>query len=115
MKTTPEEREEWRRLQGEGMTSAVGEYTPDEFYDLLDDVEELLRLQKESDTRFLEHMAEKEKGIQTLFVLLNALLLSNGPLGVDDAVLRSAKFGNSEIESWRDEGVRKTFYKAKTR
>lgn len=97
------------------MISAVGEYTPSEFYDLLDDVEELLRLQEEKGIRFSEVTAAQEKEVQTLFILLNALLLSNGPLGVDDAVLRSAKFGNSEIESWRDESVRKTFYKAKTR
>lgn len=35
-------REEWRAVRGDGMTSAVGEYTPREFWDLLDAYEALL-------------------------------------------------------------------------
>jgi hypothetical protein len=35
-------RAEWRKQQGEGMTSALGEYTPEEFWQLLDAYEELL-------------------------------------------------------------------------
>jgi hypothetical protein len=31
----------WRAVQGEGMNSAVGEYTPEEFWSLLDDYEAL--------------------------------------------------------------------------
>jgi hypothetical protein len=34
----------WRKLKGEGMTSALGEYTPEEFWELLDAYEKL-RLQ----------------------------------------------------------------------
>lgn len=36
MSITDAEIAEWRALQGEGMTSAVGEYTPEEFWRLLD-------------------------------------------------------------------------------
>jgi hypothetical protein len=32
---------EWRRLEGMGMVSAVGEYTPDEFWLLLNEIERL--------------------------------------------------------------------------
>jgi hypothetical protein len=39
--TTKAQRTEWRKLQGQGMTSAVGEYTPPEFWELLDDVDRL--------------------------------------------------------------------------
>ena len=34
---------EWRKLRGKGMVSAVGEYTPDEFWLLLDNFERLER------------------------------------------------------------------------
>lgn len=44
---------EWRALRNEGMTSAVGEYTPKEFWDVLDELERLRsgyrRLQKSND------------------------------------------------------------------
>lgn len=36
---TAEQIAEWRALQGEGMNSAVGEYTPHEFWDLLTEFE----------------------------------------------------------------------------
>ena len=32
---------EWRDLKSDGMTSAVGEYTPSEFWDALDEIERL--------------------------------------------------------------------------
>lgn len=38
-------RDEWRSERGNGMTSAVGEYTPREFWDLLDAYEALLAQQ----------------------------------------------------------------------
>lgn len=44
MKTSKDEREEWRKLKFQGMASAVGEYTPPEFWLLLEDIEELLRV-----------------------------------------------------------------------
>ena len=34
---------EWRKLHGKGLVSAVGEYTPDEFWLLLDSFERLER------------------------------------------------------------------------
>lgn len=34
---------EWRRLRGQGMTSAVGEYTPGEFWEVLDELERVIR------------------------------------------------------------------------
>lgn len=43
MRTTQEERQEWLRKKGDGYTSAVGEYTPSEFWYLLSDVEQLER------------------------------------------------------------------------
>lgn len=39
---TAEERAEWRALQSSGMESAVGEYTPAAFWELLDAYEALL-------------------------------------------------------------------------
>ena len=36
--------EKWKTYQGEGMISALGEYTPPEFWELLDEYEELLNL-----------------------------------------------------------------------
>ncbi|MBX9913716.1 MAG: hypothetical protein K2Y25_07445 [Pseudomonadaceae bacterium] len=36
---TSEEIAEWRALQGEGMVSAIGEYTPPEFWLVLDDLD----------------------------------------------------------------------------
>lgn len=33
---------EWRKWQGEGMTSAIGEFTPPEFWELLDAYEALI-------------------------------------------------------------------------
>ena len=44
--TTKEQRDEWRKLKGQGMTSAVGEYTPSEFWELLSDVDRLERENK---------------------------------------------------------------------
>ncbi len=41
LKTMRADREAWRKQRGEGMTSAIGEYTPEEFWDLLDDVDAL--------------------------------------------------------------------------
>ena len=41
MAITDAEIEEWRAEQGNGMNSAVGEYTPAEFWSLLDEVEVL--------------------------------------------------------------------------
>lgn len=38
---TPEMLAKWRSHQGQGMTSAVGEYTPDEFWLALDEIESL--------------------------------------------------------------------------
>ncbi len=32
---------EWRELRNEGMESAIGEYTPAEFWDALDEIERL--------------------------------------------------------------------------
>ena len=32
---------EWRKLRDEGMVSAIGEYTPPEFWDALDEIERL--------------------------------------------------------------------------
>lgn len=37
-------RAEWRQHEGEGMSSALGEYTPSEFWQLLDEYECLLAL-----------------------------------------------------------------------
>lgn len=49
-KTTKAMRDEWRSIKGSGMTSAVGEYTPAEFWDLLDDYERLVEyVRKRSD------------------------------------------------------------------
>lgn len=36
---TKKQRMEWRREQGSGMQSAIGEYTPPEFWELLDAVD----------------------------------------------------------------------------
>ena len=36
---SPERIAEWRKLRGKGMISAVGEYTPDDFWLLLDSFE----------------------------------------------------------------------------
>jgi hypothetical protein len=41
MTITPEQIAQWRRKRGNGMTSAVGEYTPSEFWDALDEIERL--------------------------------------------------------------------------
>jgi hypothetical protein len=38
---TPEQIAEWRKLEPEGMVSAVGEYTPEEFWLALDHIEVL--------------------------------------------------------------------------
>lgn len=38
---TDEQISAWHALQGEGMISSVGEYTPDEFWDLLSAYEEM--------------------------------------------------------------------------
>lgn len=55
---TKETRAEWRRLaEATVMTSAVGEYTPDEFVVLLDAVEEL-----EAENRVLRAAVEAAKG-----------------------------------------------------
>lgn len=43
LNTTQEERDEWRKERGHGMRSAVGEYTPDAFWDLLNDVDDLVK------------------------------------------------------------------------
>lgn len=32
---------EWRALKNDGMRSAIGEYTPEEFWEALDDIERL--------------------------------------------------------------------------
>ena len=40
----PETITEWRSHQGQGMTSAVGEYTPSEFWDLLDAYESVIAM-----------------------------------------------------------------------
>lgn len=40
---TPEQIAEWRALQGRGMCSAIGEYTPSEFWDLLSAYEGVVR------------------------------------------------------------------------
>lgn len=40
---TPQEIAEWRQERDNGMTSAVGEYTPAEFWKLLDEVERMYR------------------------------------------------------------------------
>jgi len=52
--TTQESRDEWCKQRGSGMTSAVGEYTPDEFWDLLDDVETLLLRTVDQSARIAE-------------------------------------------------------------
>ena len=39
--TTKEQRDEWRKLNGQGVTSAIGEYTPAEFWTLLDQIDAL--------------------------------------------------------------------------
>lgn len=39
--TTKEQRDEWRKLKGEGKESAIGEYTPEEFWELLDEIDSL--------------------------------------------------------------------------
>ena len=53
MAISKEQIEEWRKELGNGMTSAVGEYTPQEFWDALDEIERLRsgyeRLQDASD------------------------------------------------------------------
>lgn len=41
MKLTKETRNNWRVLGNEGMISALGEYTPTEFLDLLDFLDEI--------------------------------------------------------------------------
>lgn len=41
MKLSPEEIRELRKLRGQGMESAVGEYTPPELWDALDEIERL--------------------------------------------------------------------------
>lgn len=38
---TKQQIDEWRVQRGMGMVSAVGEYTPDEFWDALDEIERL--------------------------------------------------------------------------
>jgi len=38
---THEQIVEWRKLQSKGMVSAIGEYTPAEFWDLLNEVEKM--------------------------------------------------------------------------
>lgn len=43
MTITPEQIAEWRAEQGNGLTSAVGEYTPAEFWQLLDAYEALAK------------------------------------------------------------------------
>lgn len=43
LRTTKQQRDAWRKLRENGMTSAVGEYTPAEFWLLLEDVEQLER------------------------------------------------------------------------
>ena len=43
MRTTKAQRDEWLKKRGAGMTSAVGEYTPSEFWILLLDVNDLER------------------------------------------------------------------------
>lgn len=41
MNFTPEKIAELRKLKGEGMISVVGQYTPDEFWAALDEIESL--------------------------------------------------------------------------
>lgn len=38
---TDEQIKEWQELKGDGFTSAIGEYTPDEFWDALREIEDL--------------------------------------------------------------------------
>lgn len=38
---TKQQIEEWRKLKNEGMVSGVGEYTPPEFWEALDEIERL--------------------------------------------------------------------------
>lgn len=59
MPITKEQIAEWRAEEGNGMRSAVGEYTPDEFWMLLDEIE---RLQAERQWRPIE-TAPKDRPI----------------------------------------------------
>ncbi len=54
--TTQEQRDKWRLLRNQGMTSAIGEYTPSEFWNLLDDIETLLK-----ENNFQKDLVEKYK------------------------------------------------------
>lgn len=38
---TKEQISEWRKLKNDGLTSAIGEYTPSEFWECLDEIERL--------------------------------------------------------------------------
>lgn len=40
---------EWREMRNEGMVSAIGEYTPAEFWEVLDEIE---RLRAENHKKF---------------------------------------------------------------
>lgn len=43
MSISSEQITRWRKLRGKGMTSAIGEYTPAEFWELLDAYEAVKR------------------------------------------------------------------------
>lgn len=68
---TPEMLAKWRSHQGQGMTSAVGEYTPDEFWLALDEIESLQKRLSEADAELarlrqpmtLMSPCEKHKGM----------------------------------------------------
>ncbi len=40
-KITKDQLAEWRKYRGVGYTSAIGEYTPSEFWDALDEIDRL--------------------------------------------------------------------------
>ena len=66
-----QEREEMRKLQNQGMISAVGEYTPEEFWKLLDDIDELediVASYDQQEDRFIEIIDTLETEVRMLKV-----------------------------------------------
>lgn len=53
---------EWRTLKNQGMTSAIGEYTPSEFWELLDEYESVVN----NYTRLIEQNAALVKALERL-------------------------------------------------
>ena len=60
---------EWNKLRGQGMESAVGEYTPAAFWDALDEIELLRAAIRELVT--LKEMKDRELGYDDRIEYLN--------------------------------------------